>query len=47
MFKVSLFELRMKLDINPFCYFLEISISYFDYPYRTNGSQLAQELQKN
>ena len=43
MFKVSLFELRMKLDINQLCYFKKITISYFEDPYCTNDSQLAQE----
>ena len=43
MFKVSLFELRMKLDIVNCVVFPKIIISYFEDPYYTNDSQLTQE----
>ena len=36
----------MKLGINEF-YFKKNTILYFEDPYRTNGSQLAQEPRKN
>ena len=43
MFKVSLFELRMKRDINQFFDFPKIIITYFEDPYHTKHSQLARE----
>ncbi len=46
MYKVSLFELRIKLDINQLCCFKKITISYFEDLYHTNDSQLAQELRE-
>ncbi len=39
-------KLRMKLDINQLFHLKKITISYFENPYRTNGSQLTQERRK-
>ena len=43
MFKISLFELKMKLHKTNSTNFHEITISYFEDPYHINDNQLAQE----